>query len=134
MNLYLEKKVRKNNRWNVGIKDRQLFLRRKNRTRQNIKSCINSNPRLSVFRSSKNIYAQIIDDGKGITIVSASSLESSQNFSGNNIEGASKIGALIADRAIKKGVKSVVFDRGGYKYHGRVKALAEAARSAGLIF
>ena len=134
MNLYLEKKVRKNNRWNVGIKDRQLFLRRKNRTRQNIKSCINSNPRLSVFRSSKNIYAQIIDDGKGITIVSASSLESSQNFSGSNTEGASKIGALIADRALKKGVKSVVFDRGGYKYHGRVKALAEAARSAGLKF
>ena len=132
MNLYLEKKVRKNNRWNVGIKDRQLFLRRKNRTRQNIKSCINSNPRLSVFRSSKNIYAQIIDDGKGITIASASSLESSQNFSGSNTEGASKIGALIADRALKKGVKSVVFDRGGYKYHGRVKALAEAARSAGL--
>ena len=134
MNLYLEKKVRKNNRWNVGIKDRQLFLRRKNRTRQNIKSCINSNPRLSVFRSSKNIYAQIIDDGKGITIASASSLESSQNFSGSNTEGASKIGALIADRALKKGVKSVVFDRGGYKYHGRVKALAEAARSAGLKF
>ena len=134
MNLYLEKKVRKNNRWNVGIKARQLFLRRKNRTRQNIKSCINSNPRLSVFRSSKNIYAQIIDDGKGITIVSASSLESSQNFSGSNTEGASKIGALIADRALKKGVKAVVFDRGGYKYHGRVKALAEAARSAGLKF
>ena len=118
----------------MGIKARQLFLRRKNRTRHTIKSCKNSNPRLSVFRSSKNIYAQIIDDGKGITIVSASSLESSQNFSGNNIEGASKIGALIADRAIKKGVKSVVFDRGGYKYHGRVKALAEAARSAGLTF
>ena len=118
----------------MGIKDRQLFLRRKNRTRQNIKSCINSNPRLSVFRSSKNIYAQIIDDGKGITIASASSLESSQNFSGSNTEGASKIGALIADRALKKGVKSVVFDRGGYKYHGRVKALAEAARSAGLKF
>ena len=76
----------------------------------------------------------IIDDGKGITIVSASSLENDQKFSGTNIEGASKIGTLIADRAIKKGVKSVVFDRGGYKYHGRVKALAEAARSAGLKF
>ena len=74
------------------------------------------------------------DDGKGITIVSASSLESDQKFSGTNIEGASKIGTLIADRAIKKGVESVVFDRGGYKYHGRVKALAEAARSAGLKF
>ena len=69
-----------------------------------------------------------------LTIVSASSLESDQKFSGTNIEGASKIGTLIADRAIKKGVKSVVFDRGGYKHHGRVKALAEAARSAGLKF
>ena len=118
----------------MSIKARQLFERRKKRTRHSIQSSINSNPRLSVFRSSKNIYAQIIDDGKGITIVSASSLESSQKFSGTNIEGASKIGALIADRAIKKGVKSVVFDRGGYKYHGRVKALAEAARSAGLKF
>ena len=118
----------------MGIKSRELFERRKSRTRHSIKSSINSYPRLSVFRSSKNIYAQIIDDGHGITIVSASSLESSQKFSGTNIEGASKIGSLIADRAIKKGVKSVVFDRGGYKYHGRVKALAEAARSAGLKF
>ena len=106
----------------------------KKRTRNSIRGSISGNPRLSVFRSSKNIYAQIIDDGKGITIVSASSLESDQKFSGTNIEGASKIGTLIADRAIKKGVKSVVFDRGGYKYHGRVKALAEAARSAGLKF
>ena len=118
----------------MGIKARELFERRKKRTRNSIKGSVSGNPRLSVFRSSKNIYAQIIDDGKGITIVSASSLESDQKFSGNNIEGASKIGTLIADRAIKKGVKSVVFDRGGYKYHGRVKALAEAARSAGLKF
>ena len=118
----------------MGIKSRQLFERRKKRTRNSIRASINTNPRLSVFRSSKNIYAQIIDDGKGITIVSASSLESDQKFSGTNIQGASKIGKLIADRAIKKGVKSVVFDRGGYKYHGRVKALAEAARSAGLKF
>ena len=118
----------------MGIKARQLFERRKKRTRNSIRGSVNGNPRLSVFRSSKNIYAQIIDDGKGITIVSASSLESAQKFSGTNIEGASKIGTLIANRAIKKGVKSVVFDRGGYKYHGRVKALAEAARSAGLKF
>ena len=118
----------------MGIKARELFERRKKRTRNSIRESANGNPRLSVFRSSKNIYAQIIDDCKGITIVSASSLESDQKFSGTNIEGASKIGTLIADRAIKKGVKSVVFDRGGYKYHGRVKALAEAARTAGLKF
>ena len=118
----------------MGIKARELFERRKKRTRNSIRGSVVGNPRLSVFRSSKNIYAQIIDDGKGITIASASSLESDQKFSGTNIEGASKIGTLIADRAIKKGVKSVVFDRGGYKYHGRVKALAEAARSAGLKF
>ena len=118
----------------MGIKARELFERRKKRTRNSIRGSVSGNPRLSVFRSSKNIYAQIIDDGKGITIVSASSLESDQKFSVTNIEGASKIGTLIADRAIKKGVKSVVFDRGGYKYHGRVKALAEAARSAGLKF
>ena len=118
----------------VGIKSRQLFERRKKRTRNSIRNSVNTNPRLSIFRSSKNIYAQIIDDTKGITIVSASSLESDQKYSGTNTEGATKIGTLIADRAIKKGVKSVVFDRGGYKYHGRVKALAEAARTAGLKF
>ena len=98
----------------MGIKARDLFERRKKRTRNSIRGSVSGNPRLSVFRSSKNIYAQIIDDGKGITIVSASSLESDQKFRGTNIEGASKIGTLIADRAIKKGVKSVVFDRGGY--------------------
>ena len=118
----------------MGIKSRQLFERRKKRTRNSIRTSVNTSPRLSVFRSSKNIYAQIIDDTKGITIVSASSLESDQKYSGTNTEGATKIGTLIADRAIKKGVKSVVFDRGGYKYHGRVKALAEAARTAGLKF
>ena len=118
----------------MGIKARELFERRKKRTRNSIRESAKGNPRLSVFRSSKNIYAQVIDDSKGITIVSASSLESDQKCSGTNIEGASIIGTLIADRAIKKGVKSVVFDRGGYKYHGRVKALAEAARTAGLKF
>ena len=118
----------------MGIKARQLFERRKKRTRNGIKRSVNGNPRLSVFRSSKNIYAQIIDDTKGFTIVSASSLESTHKFSGTNIEGASKIGTLIADRAIKKGVKSVVFDRGGYKYHGRIKALAESLRKNGLSF
>ena len=117
----------------MGIKARELFERRKRRTRYGLKTGLN-NIRLSVFRSSKNIYAQVIDDSKGITLVSASTTEKSQKYSGTNIEGASKIGSLVAERAIKKGLKSVIFDRGGYKYHGRVKALAEAARSAGLNF
>jgi len=117
----------------VGTKAKELFERRKRRNRYGLKSGVN-NIRLSVFRSSKNIYAQVIDDSKGITLVSASSIEKSQKYSGTNIEGASKIGSLVAERAIKKGVKSVIFDRGGYKYHGRIKALAEAARSAGLNF
>lgn len=117
----------------MGTKAKELFERRKRRNRYGLKSGVN-NIRLSVFRSSKNIYAQVIDDSKGITLVSASSIEKSQKYSGTNIEGATKIGSLVAARAIKKGVKSVIFDRGGYKYHGRIKALAEAARSAGLNF
>ncbi len=91
-------------------------------------------PRLSVFRSDDHIYAQIIDDINGITLCSASSVE--KNFAGNggNIEAAKKIGATVAERASEKGIKDVVFDRGGYLYHGRVKALAEAARESGLQF
>ena len=118
----------------MGIKARELFERRKRRTRYAIKLGVNNSLRLTVFRSSKNIYAQVIDDTKGITLVSASTIEKNHKTSGTNIEAASKIGSLVAERAIKKGVKSVVFDRGGYKYHGRVKALAEAARTAGLKF
>ena len=118
----------------MGIKARELFERRKRRTRYAIKLGINDSPRLTVFRSSKNIYAQVIDDAKGITLVSASTIEKNHKISGTNIEAASKIGSLVAERAIKKGVKSVIFDRGGYKYHGRVKALADAARTAGLEF
>jgi large subunit ribosomal protein L18 len=94
-------------------------------------------PRLSVFRSSKNIYAQIIDDTKGVTVAAASSLE--KDLKGSIKTGADKaaaaaIGKLIAERAIKAGVTDVVFDRGGYLYHGRVKALADAAREGGLNF
>jgi large subunit ribosomal protein L18 len=89
-------------------------------------------PRLAVFRSLKHIYAQVIDDAKGHTLVAASSAESGKN--GGNVAGAKDIGTLVADRAKDKGVKAVVFDRGGYHYHGRVKALAEAARQAGLEF
>ena len=92
-------------------------------------------PRLNVFRSNANITAQIIDDEKGVTLVSASTLEKDLNIAnGGNIEAAKKIGAEIANRAKKAKITKVVFDRGGYLYHGRVKALAEAARENGLEF
>ena len=97
----------------------------------------NLRPRLSVFRSSKNIYAQIIDDAKGVTLAAASSLEeafASSKKTGADKAAATAIGKLIAERAVKAGVKDVVFDRGGYLYHGRVKALADAARAGGLNF
>ena len=88
-------------------------------------------PRLNVFRSNKNIFAQIIDDTKGVTLASASSLKLEN---GGNQEGAKAVGKMIAEAALKAGINEVVFDRGGYIYHGRVKALAEAAREAGLKF
>jgi large subunit ribosomal protein L18 len=92
-------------------------------------------PRLAVFRSVKHIYVQLIDDHKGKTLVSASSNEKNAAAkSGGNIAGAKEIGKLIAERAQAEGIKKVVFDRGGYLYHGRVKALADAARAAGLEF
>jgi len=91
-------------------------------------------PRLNVFRSEKHIYAQIIDDTKGVTLCSASSLEKSFKGSGSNKEGAQKVGKQVAERAVKSGIENVVFDRGGYIYHGRVKELAEAAREGGLKF
>lgn len=91
-------------------------------------------PRLNVFRSNKNIYAQLIDDVAGVTLVSASTQEKGFEGSGNNVEAATKIGETIAKRAAEKNITAVVFDRGGYLYHGRVKALAEAARENGLEF
>lgn len=94
-------------------------------------------PRLSVFRSTNNIYAQIIDDVNGITITSASTLDSevkSEVSTGGNIDAAKKVGELIAARAKEKGIDHVVYDRGGFLYHGRIKALADAAREAGLTF
>ena len=91
-------------------------------------------PRLNVFRSETNIYAQIIDDTKGVTLVSASSLEKGFEGHGGNCEAAKKVGEAIAQRAKDKGIEAVVFDRGGYLYHGRVKALAEGAREGGLQF
>jgi large subunit ribosomal protein L18 len=90
-------------------------------------------PRLAVFRSLKHIYAQVIDDAQGRTVVAASSDEKN-GVNGGNVAGAKAVGKLVAERAQEKGVKAVVFDRGGYLYHGRVKALADSARAAGLEF
>ena len=111
--------------------------RRKARVRMAVKAAAGLRPRLSVFRSSKHIYAQIIDDLKGGTLVAASSMEKTLRDGGKtgaNIEAAKAVGKLVAERAAEKGVKDVVFDRGRYLYHGRVKALADAAREAGLKF
>jgi large subunit ribosomal protein L18 len=111
--------------------------RRTAKVRRNVRHAAGNRPRLSVFRSSKHIYAQIIDDTKGRTVASASSLEKEMRGSlktGANIEAAKAVGKRVAERAAAKGVKDVVFDRGGYLYHGRVKALADAARESGLNF
>ncbi|MBE6561742.1 MAG: 50S ribosomal protein L18 [Ruminococcaceae bacterium] len=91
-------------------------------------------PRLAVYRSNKNIYAQIIDDVKGATLVSASTLEAGFEGIGSNKEAAKKVGKMVAERAVAKGIDVVVFDRGGYIYHGRVSELAEGAREGGLKF
>ena len=108
-------------------------LRRHKRVRGKISGTAEC-PRLNVFRSTKNIYAQIIDDVKGVTLVAASSLDKEFNGNGGNKEAAKKVGALIAKRAAEKGISEVVFDRGGYIFHGRVKELAEGAREGGLKF
>ena len=108
-------------------------LKRHARVRSKI-SCTASCPRLDVFRSNSNIYAQLIDDVNGVTLAAASSNEKDFGISGGNIEGARKVGKLIAERATEKGITEVVFDRGGYIYHGRVKELAEGAREGGLKF
>ena len=91
-------------------------------------------PRLAIFRSVAHIYAQVIDDAQGQTLVSASTVDKGGKTNGGNVAAAKAIGKLVAERAKEKGIKSVVFDRGGYQYHGRVKALADAAREAGLEF
>jgi large subunit ribosomal protein L18 len=112
-------------------------LRRTAKVRRNVRRAAGSRARLSVFRSSKHIYAQVIDDVKGETLASASSLEKDMRGSlktGANVEAAKAVGKRLAERAAAKGVKDVVFDRGGYLYHGRVKALADAAREGGLNF
>jgi ribosomal protein L18, bacterial type len=108
-------------------------VRRHLRVRKKI-SGTTERPRLAVYRSEKNIYAQVIDDINGITLVSASSLDKEFNGLGSNKEAAKVVGEMVAKRAIEKGIKEVVFDRGGYVYHGRIQNLAEGAREAGLQF
>ena len=119
------------------LNNKELFERRKRRTRYRLRKAERIKPRLSVFRSSKHIYAQIIDDKAGTTLAAASTLEGDFKKTGKtgaDMAAASAIGKMVAERAVKAGVKTVVFDRGGFLFHGRVKALAEAAREAGLEF
>lgn len=111
------------------------FERRRSRVRRHLSKHNKGRPRLSVFRSSRHIYAQVIDDSKGVTLAAASTLESDlRSGKCGDKDAAAKVGSLLAERAVAAGVKEVVFDRGGYLYHGRVKALAEAAREGGLSF
>ncbi len=107
-------------------------LRRAKKARANIRN--QEVPRLSVYRSSKHFYAQILDSLGSKVIVSASTIEKDLKISSNNVNGASEVGKVVAERAIKNGIKKVVFDRSGYKYHGRIKALADSARKTGLEF
>ena len=119
------------------LSSRQMFERRRARNRTSLKKNVNGQPRLSVHRSSRHIYAQIIDDAAGATLASASTLDAEFRKGGKtgaDTVAASAVGKSIGERAVSKGVKAVVFDRGGYMYHGRVKALADAAREAGLEF
>ena len=117
--------------------NRELQVRRRERLRFQLRRKSEGRPRLSVFRSGKNIYAQVIDDSAGRTLASASTLDKDLRGTlktGADKDAASAVGKLVAERALAAGVKEVVFDRGSYLYHGRVKALAEAAREGGLAF
>jgi large subunit ribosomal protein L18 len=114
---------------------RELFLKRRLRVRNKIKAMANGRLRLSVHRSSKNISVQLIDDAKGVTVAAASTLEKDLGFVGkNNLEAAAKVGSTIAERAKKAGIEECYFDRGGFLFHGKIKALADAAREGGLKF
>ncbi len=118
-------------------KAKELFTRRQERVRTAIRKKSVGRLRLSVYRSSQHIYVQIIDDLKGETLAAASSIDKdlkSKLKTGATVDAAKEVGKLIAERAVAKGIKEVVFDRGGYIYHGRVKALADAAREGGLSF
>ncbi len=121
----------------MTARTRDLFMRRRRRVRAKLRKVGQGRPRLSVFRSGKHIYAQIIDDERGRTVAAASSKDKDLRGgikSGANIEAAKAVGSVVAERAKKAGVETVVFDRGGYIFHGRVRALAEAASEAGLKF
>lgn len=118
---------------NVSAERRRQRQRRHHRIRKHVQGTA-TRPRLAVFRSNKHIVAQVIDDDSGVTLAAASTVEKGWDGRGNTVEAASKVGATVADRAKAAGVSSVVFDRGGNLYHGRVAALADAAREAGLEF
>ncbi len=114
---------------------RDLFLKRRLRVRNKIKSMASGRARLSVHRSSKDISVQLIDDVRGVTLAAASTLEKELGFVGkNNVEAAAKVGAAIAERAKAAGIEECYFDRGGFLFHGKIKALADAAREGGLKF
>ncbi|MBL1438318.1 MAG: 50S ribosomal protein L18 [Rhodobacteraceae bacterium] len=135
MNLSSVRKVRRNKERDNANTKRQLFLKRRMRVRNKLRKMANGRPRLSVHRSGKNMSVQIIDDLNGVTLASASTLEKSLGCVGiNNIEASTKVGVAIAERAKKAGVEVVYFDRGGFLFHGKVKALADAAREGGLKF
>ncbi len=121
----------------MSIKAKRLYQRRRQRARSRLRAAGQGRPRLSVFRSSRHIYAQVIDDSRGATLAAASSLDKTlrgQLKTAADVAAASAVGKMIAERALAAGVERVVFDRGGYKFHGRIKALAEAAREGGLSF
>jgi large subunit ribosomal protein L18 len=123
----------------MALSRENLFARRKKRTRFKLRKVSGLRPRLSVFRSSKHIYAQVIDDTKGVTVACASTLDEEakkalEKGKGTDTKAAAVVGKLVAQRAKKAGITDVVFDRGGYIYHGRVKALGDAAREGGLKF
>ncbi len=120
----------------MALTPREAYEQRCRRVRTRLRAVGSGRARLSVFRSDKHIYAQIIDDAHGVTLAAASSLESGEGApdKGSNKAGAEAVGRLIAARAREKGVTDIVFDRGGYLFHGRVKTLADAAREAGLNF
>lgn len=117
-------------------RQKKIFYRRQLRTRTKLRSVSGDKLRLSVFRSGKNIYAQLVDDSKRATLVAASTLDKELDSvkNGGNKAAASEVGKLLAVRALAKGVTDIMFDRGGYAYHGRIKALADAAREHGLKF
>lgn len=123
----------------MALTRQELFARRQRRARYKLRKVSAARPRLSVFRSSKHIYAQVIDDTKGVTVAAASTLDAEakktlEKGKGADAAAAAIVGKLVAQRALNAGIKDVVFDRGGYIYHGRVKALGDEARETGLNF